>query len=171
MFSIKEAKNFFFADAQGKQRIFAGIDRARTSVLKKSGAIVRTFARRSIRKARRKRLSELDPVSLTSYRIAQRVAKDKGYAAPELPVAHSLPGEPPRSIAGDLRKFMFFGFDTTTKTVVVGPAKLSKKGDAPSVLEYGGRSEGSTIAARPYMRPAEKKSRDKYLQLWKDSIV
>lgn len=172
MFRIKDSKNFFFFDQEGRARVFAGVDRARRKVLSKSGAIVRQIARRSIRKARRKRLSELDHPTLINYRIRQKEAVREGRPAPALPVSHSLPGEPPRSIAGHLRNFLFFAFDPQSKTVLVGPARLSGQGQgiAPNVLEYGGTSNGSIIKPRPFMRPAERKARDKYMKLWKDSI-
>jgi hypothetical protein len=73
---------------------------------------------------------------------------------------------------GQLKKFLYYAFDHQTKSVVAGPAKLSGfAGETPSVLEYGGSSEGSDIAARPYMRPADEIARPTYIQFWKDSIV
>lgn len=169
-FTAKEAKSFFFVDIKGRERIFAGVDRARANVLKQSGAIVRTIARRSIKPARRRRLSELDPISLKTYKIAEQKAIDGGYKVPKLPFAHSLPGEPPRSVTGYLKQFLYFAYDSNSKSVVIGPAKLNKAGNVPSVLEYGGISGKSVIKARPYMAPAEEKAEDYYMNLWKDSI-
>jgi len=51
----------------------------------------------------------------------------------------SPPGKPPTNRTGTLKRFIFFGYDVTRESVLIGPALLSgKKGDAPSVLEYGG---------------------------------
>ncbi len=61
----------------------------------------------------------------------------------------SAPGQPPSSHAGTLRKFLFFGYDPSADTVVVGPAQTNQvyfgrdrrpvRGTVPSVLEYGGQ--------------------------------
>lgn len=79
----------------------------------------------------------------------------------------SLAGQPPRSQTGLLKKFIFFGFDTSSQSVVVGPAKLNgvKGKDAPHTLEYGG-----SIAARPYMTPALNKNLSKLPEMWANSI-
>ena len=94
----------------------------------------------------------------------------------------SLPGEPPRSQTGLLKRFLFFGYDTSSQSVVVGPAKLGgiKGKDAPHTLEYGGSTEATsfytkntkrvTIAARPYMTPALNKNLPKLPAMWANSI-
>lgn len=60
----------------------------------------------------------------------------------------SSPGSPPSSHTGILKKFIFFGYDPTSESVVVGPARTNQvffsqsgqpvTGTVPSVLEYGG---------------------------------
>ena len=51
----------------------------------------------------------------------------------------SPPGKPPTNRTGALKRFIFFGYDSAHESVLIGPALLTgKKGDAPSVLEYGG---------------------------------
>ncbi|MHB9070473.1 MAG: phage virion morphogenesis protein [Sedimentisphaerales bacterium] len=96
----------------------------------------------------------------------------------------SLPGEPPRSQTGLLKRFIFFGYDTSTQSVVVGPAKLGgvKGKDAPHTLEYGGKAAIShqlsafsskksvNIAPRPYMGPALNKNLPKLPAMWANSI-
>ena len=105
---------------------------------------------------------------------------------------YSKPGNPPFSHTGLLKKFILFGYDNMAKSVVIGPAKLNKKGDVPEVLEYGGNSQSTTayitkktvrgnrlhaqkkkikIAARPYMRPAFQKELPKLDSMWKNSIT
>lgn len=50
---------------------------------------------------------------------------------------NSRPGEPPRLHTGELKRFLFFAYDLASKSVVVGPQKLTKLGSAPETLEYG----------------------------------
>ncbi|MDO8302874.1 MAG: hypothetical protein Q7T18_06520 [Sedimentisphaerales bacterium] len=95
----------------------------------------------------------------------------------------SLPGQPPRSQTGLLKRFIFFGYDTSAQSVVVGPAKLGgvKGKDAPHTLEYGGSTESSSfyankntkrvnIAPRPFMTPALNKNLPKLPAMWANSI-
>lgn len=97
----------------------------------------------------------------------------------------SKPGHPPTSHSGLLKKFIFFGYSQQQTSVVIGPAKLNQKiGNAPEVLEYGGKStifawdskakvktkQTVRIAARPYMRPAFAKNLPKLPALWRNSV-
>jgi len=95
----------------------------------------------------------------------------------------SRPGEPPTSRTGLLKRFIFFGYDPSRRSVVIGPARLNQKvGDAPEALEYGGMTtvvEGTRhkrrkrkvrIVARPYMGPAFEQERPKLAAMWRDSI-
>ncbi len=95
----------------------------------------------------------------------------------------SSPGEPPSSRTGLLKRFIFFGYDRTKQSVVIGPQKLNQKiGDAPEALEYGGistvveglkgnkRKRKVKIAARPYMGPAFEKERPQLPAMWRDSV-
>ena len=74
----------------------------------------------------------------------------------------SKPGRPPVSHTGLLKKFLWFGYDTTRRSVVIGPVRLSRRGrngKAPATLEYGGtvtlpNGRKATIEPRPYMGPA-----------------
>lgn len=79
----------------------------------------------------------------------------------------SNPGQPPKSHVGLLRDHIYFNYEPSIKTVVIGPAALktrSSMGDAvPHTLEFGGRVRRKTkrgvvkerqYAPRPYMRPA-----------------
>lgn len=51
----------------------------------------------------------------------------------------SKPGSPPHSHVGTLKKLIEFAFDTTTKTVVVGPEISANPSGAPNILEFSGR--------------------------------
>ena len=69
------------------------------------------------------------------------------------------PYQPPAVHEGSLKKHLYFGFDKTNRSVVIGPAKLSRRGphggrellegpswnqmsgEVPNVLEYGGNRQ------------------------------
>jgi len=92
----------------------------------------------------------------------------------------SKPGRPPHSHGRELlKKFIFFTWDPTARSELIGAAKLNGTiGDAPSALEHGGKSrarvgrkghkhvETVTIAARPYIGPAVTKELPKLPGLW-----
>lgn len=50
----------------------------------------------------------------------------------------SRPGEPPSSHVGTLRNLIYFGFDTATRSVVVGPTPVGLVSIVPPTLEFGG---------------------------------
>ena len=92
-------------------------------------------------------------------------------------------GQPPLPHTGLLVKNIFFGYDTTKRSVVIGPVRLS--GGTPeslAALEYGGTSRITTrrkgkrtvisakIAARPYMQPALNKELPKLPAMWANSV-
>ncbi len=52
--------------------------------------------------------------------------------------AASLPGQPPSSHVGTLKNLIYFGFDTATRSVVVGPTPAGVRGIVPPTLEFGG---------------------------------
>lgn len=100
----------------------------------------------------------------------------------------SKPGQPPSSHSGLLKRFIFFGFDPDTRSVVIGPEKLGGKGEALPALEYGGKSHAVdfvyhggnqrrtkirrpiTVQARPFMGPALAKEKAVLPELWRDSV-
>jgi len=95
----------------------------------------------------------------------------------------SEPGKPPSSHIGLLKKFIYFGFDVVRRSVVIGPVRLSQKGrgEAPSVLEYGGnvtmrprhregKKSRARIRPRPFMGPAMEKEKQQLPALWRDSV-
>lgn len=62
----------------------------------------------------------------------------------------SKPGEPPSSPTGTLKRTIFYGYDTSARSVVVGPYRMRSKVNVPYVLEYGGY-----VAATANWTPAE----------------
>jgi hypothetical protein len=71
------------------------------------------------------------------------------------------PGEAPRTHAGDLRKRLYFAWDPSSRSVVVGPEKY-RSGRVPRLMEEGGQQtiidRGRTVRAmyspHPYMGPS-----------------
>jgi len=105
----------------------------------------------------------------------------------------SAPGTPPFSHTGLLRKFLFFAYDPSARSVIIGPARLRGRGygEAPALLEYGGAGErsflaktGSTVPGqglawrrkhvhirpRPYMGPAFVKAKENLPDMWANSV-
>lgn len=94
----------------------------------------------------------------------------------------SPPGQPPYSHTGLLRRWILFGYERSSDSVVVGPARLNRPGDAPHALEFGGptkavrRRRGRQverrfrIGKRPYMAPALEKEAPKLPRLWAGSV-
>jgi len=94
----------------------------------------------------------------------------------------SLPGRPPYSHTGILKRFIFFGFDSSTKSVVIGPAPMGNTPEALPALEHGGMttvkphgrfktSRRVAIDARPFMVPAFEREQAKLPELWIDSVT
>jgi hypothetical protein len=52
----------------------------------------------------------------------------------------SRPGEPPSSHVGTLKDLIYFGFDTSTASVVIGPTPFRGRAVVPRLLELGGSS-------------------------------
>jgi hypothetical protein len=105
----------------------------------------------------------------------------------------SPPGTPPRTRKGQLKNFVFFFYDWTRRSVVIGPELLPGvihiNPTIPQVHEEGGRIVQTrrrrrgrrksktlrrylaTYPARPYMGPAFEKVKDEKLDnLWRNSV-
>lgn len=92
----------------------------------------------------------------------------------------SKPGQAPTNWTGLLKKFLFFSFDRSKRSVVIGPARLNKPShDAPELLEKGGTAQRkdrrgkrrrARYRARPYMGPAFEKEKKQLSRLWRDSV-
>jgi len=91
----------------------------------------------------------------------------------------SEPGQPPSSRTGKLRNLLFYAYDPSTRSVVVGPSIYgSPRGNTvPEILEYGGMStigvwrtrggrvererKAVKVLPRPFMQPVHDKLRPK----------
>lgn len=152
------------------------VDKVRARVLSRFGYFVMRDARQSIRRPRRKRVSELTDRQLAARERARREGKTY-----EMPPAPSDPGKPPRNLTGLLKYMIFFSYDRYSQGVVVGPA-LAPSGDAanpiPRILEEGGTANNIRwmkrpyrIAARPYMQPAFDRQLDRHMpDMWRNAI-
>ena len=92
--------------------------------------------------------------------------------------AISQPGQPPSSHVGTLRDLIYFGYDTTSRSVVIGPTPFRSTVEAPPLLEYGGTArlvrKGKSVVAtykpRAFMGPAFEKETSTLPALWASSI-
>jgi hypothetical protein len=157
-FRVNAVKHLFF----DRDRVLKGMSRAERKVLSRFGAFVRQSARQSIRRAP----SQRKPQGGTKSRRAARNS--------------SLPGRPPLSHTGLLKKHIYFIYDPQRKSVVIGPARLNKQtAGALEALEYGGvtqlvtkkKSRQIDIAARPFMRPAFDQELKALPPRWQDSLT
>ncbi len=139
--TLKQAKIRF-----AEKPVLSAKDKGTRKALKSIGALVRTVARRSMKKKK----------------------------------TPSPPGQPPRVVEGKLKRFLFFVVDKA-ESVTIGPAKLAETG-TPSILEFGGMKRNRVrklgkrttqivkVEARPYMRPANQMTENKYADLFKDAF-
>lgn len=71
----------------------------------------------------------------------------------------SSPGDPPLSHVGGIKDNVYFGYDPSARSVVIGPVVFKGRARGARALEQGGDSEDSrgriiSVRARPYMKPA-----------------
>ena len=104
----------------------------------------------------------------------------------------AAPGQPPKRHAGQLHDLIFFAYDESRDSVVIGPVlfkpspdviSVAGGGTVPEVLESGGeellRDRRSGVvkrvryAPRPFMAPAlfEAQGNGKLLAAWRDCVV
>lgn len=91
--------------------------------------------------------------------------------------AVSAPGKPPSSHAGHLRRMIFFAYDPVRRSVVIGPLRF-RRGEAPSLLEYGGtvtrkrrgKRRRMKYKPRPFMARAFEKEKPKLPAMWARSV-
>lgn len=143
MFSVKFAlKGTEQMKRQFFDRVFNAADRAAKKGIERTAAYVRIAARNSIKPA-------------AKHSKAMRARFVKGDRE-----VYSAVGQPPLSKTGLLRMFIYYAWDASTKSAVIGPARINRGTEgAPHALEYGGTVKTHDgrpvrIRPRPYMRPA-----------------
>lgn len=140
----------FFNDRLEK-KLDAGIFRAGNHF----GGSVRLRARRSIRKPRRKRQSELTERERRRIKRLEREANLEFGERVTLPFKPSNPGEPPRSASKILPDSIYYAWNNDKGSVFCGPIAFNTNpGEATGALEKGGMSRGKYVEARPFMKPA-----------------
>jgi phage gpG-like protein len=89
----------------------------------------------------------------------------------------STPGQPPsahKEHGALLRKLLWFAYDPSNDSVVVGPVAASRRAEAPRLNEFGGnalrRGKTVTYPARPFMAPALAKEEPKLPFYWTNSV-
>lgn len=160
MLSLKVdvGKSFFF----DRKVVADAVDSASRKNLSKFGAFVRQRAR-SILRYRKGSSAPGQPPSV--HRTGRKERKQKDGTSKVQPIS-------------PLKEFIFFALDRSNRSVVIGPARLNKPGDAPHALEYGGTSavqkDGKSVTinvlARPYMRPAFEHVKRELPAIWRDSV-
>lgn len=153
------------------------VDRSAYEAWHKVAGYIRTTAKRSIRTVNAKG-GGLTPAQIR----ARKLKYGPQWSRKKPKYASSLPNHPPRSKPGNrLRSSIFFDYDRSTMSVVIGPIRAwsskalyrpTNRKTIPAVLEYGGKERkvkdvhgisskmpnNISIANRPFMRPAREKT-------------
>lgn len=157
---IKEFKAAFF-DAE---KIKSALDAGLRGTLSQAGAFVQRRAKSSIRNAPR-----------IDVRTGQVTRKRKNV---ETRPATAPPGHPPYSHEGSLRRRILFGYDTESRSEIIGPA-FFKTGRVRELLEHGGDATLRTKSGKTrqvhyrgnaFMRPAGEAETPKFRALLKGMI-
>lgn len=145
MLGVKEFKKGFF----DTKAIVRAMDQAQRKALSKMGAFVRRRAKSSLKYKDKSAVAGSPPFVHQSGRFT-RTSKKKGIEV--------------RKAASPLRELIYFAYDTSTRSVVVGPAiwPSARAKGVPGTLEKGG--SGTTldrgikrsihISPHPFMGPA-----------------
>lgn len=133
-------------------RLMRRSDKIRKRYLNYGGAFARKVAARSLRKARRIRVSELPDEAREEYQEAMEEFRN-GYRdkPPKLRTIISEPGKPPlmQTPPYPLKRGLRFALDANATVALIGPVR-DKSGVAGD-LEHG---TGKIKRARPFMGPA-----------------
>lgn len=81
----------------------------------------------------------------------------------------SMPGSPPHSQTGALKRGILFGVERTRKRVVIGPG-FRFVGTSMVAHEFGGGYKKERYPKRPLMGPSLKESIPRLARLWEDAV-
>lgn len=139
-----------------RKAVIDAVGRVKAKLLSKMGAFVQRRAKSSMRKA-------------------PKNTKRKTYLAQA--------GKPPRYRNKLLKDFLFFSWDPTAQSVVVGPAKLNgfkQSTPGPQLLESGGnvtffasrgrKQKSARFNKFPFMVPAMEAEKKNFPDLWAGAI-
>ena len=95
----------------------------------------------------------------------RRVAQRKVVTSPK----PSLPGQPPHSRRGLLKRGLLFGVERDGKSVLVGPG-FNLVGESASAHEFGGKYRRERYPKRPLMGPSLKESAPHIAKMWQGAV-
>lgn len=81
----------------------------------------------------------------------------------------SLPGTPPHSGTGALKRGLLFGVVRAKQSVVIGPSEQFV-GSSMTAHEFGGGYKKERYPKRPLMGPSLKESAPRLARLWQDAV-
>lgn len=81
----------------------------------------------------------------------------------------SIPGSPPNSKTGALKRGILFGLEKRRESVLVGPA-FRFVGESMLAHEFGGKYRKERYPKRPLMGPTLKESAPRLAKLWQDAV-
>ena len=158
---FKTLKGGFF----DRKVVLDALDKATYKIFSEFGRKVRATAQKSL-KYRKQSSPPGSPPHAHKSRTAEKVDRKTGKVSK-------------RSVSF-LREYLYYAFDKTTRSVVIGPSRLNRTIDSGSLqaLEYGGtatvKSRGKrsrkAVAARPFMRPAAAAELPNLPPMWRDSV-
>lgn len=158
---FKATKAGFF----DRKAVIDKLDKATRTIFSKFGSVVRKTAQKSLKYGKKPSAPGTPPTAHRS-RTKTTVNKKTGKVS-KRPVSY-------------LREYIYFAFDQTAKSVVIGPSRLNSTVDpgALPALEYSGtvtiktkgKSRRASIAARPFMRPAAAEALPTLPPMWRDSV-
>lgn len=178
-YKVNEVKSNFI----DRKAVIDQVGKAQAKNLMFGGGLIRKIARNSMRAAPRGKLKKIQELFVRlAHARGGKARKALLEQVRKLQHEASAPaGQPPRTVLKLLKDMLFFAFDSSSKSVVIGPAKLNRRGeDVPSILEEGGtetirgkhsgRIKRLKIAPHPYMGPALKKAQPRLASAWADSV-
>tara|TARA_R110002095_G_scaffold11871_1_gene16341 strand:- start:19 stop:498 length:480 start_codon:yes stop_codon:yes gene_type:complete len=121
--SIKFTKVTTFFD---RQAVIERLSPAARKYLGWAGGLTRKIARRSLKQARQKKLSEMTDIEKEVYQQRVEWAAKNGLPKPRRPEISAEKGKPPllhMKPKSPLKELLFYGLDLKTETTVVGPKK------------------------------------------------
>lgn len=143
--------------------LLSTIREAAREPLEQMAEITRDTARSMILPAVQKSLSQLDQWERKRYSTLSAIALRTGKPEPELPFAHSRPGEPPVSPHGQYPRSILAAALDSQLRAVAGPAGWS---NVPNKLEFG----RGNVEPRPLMGPALERASGKFVSLFRDIL-
>jgi hypothetical protein len=158
---FKAAKEGFFDRA----KVMKALGKAKLDIFKEFGRLVRKRAQASLKYAKDISAPGSPP---HAHRTGRRTKISK------------KTGKPRTYNVSPLREFLFFAYDTSSQSVVIGPARLGGTVDpnALPALERGGSSTAKgrkglrsiSVRARPFMGPAAAAEIPGLPRMWRDSV-